>query len=98
MSQSYRCDGCGACCCDIGYPPFLRFEVFELPEELRDEVLEKGFQTNSELVGKWEGHPCYWWDPETRGCTHYEHRPQLCRNFEVGGDSCLAFRKRYNVQ
>jgi Fe-S-cluster containining protein len=82
---------------DIGYPPFLGYEVFELPEELRDEVLKKGFQTNEEWIGKWEGKPCYWWDPETKGCAHYENRPQLCRDFIVGCDSCFAFRRLYGV-
>lgn len=88
------CSGCGVCCKELGTPPFLGFEVFKLPEALRDEVLEKGFQSDSALLGQ----PCYWWDPETKGCSQYENRPQLCRDFEAGSDSCLSFRKFHNIQ
>lgn len=86
------CDNCGVCCKELGTPPFLGFEVFELPNDLRDEVLEKGFSFER------EGKPCYWWDPKGKGCSHYEHRPQLCRDFEAGSDSCLSFRKHHNIE
>ena len=35
---------------------------------------------------------CIWFDPDTKGCSHYEHRPMICREFEVGGEDCLRIR------
>jgi Fe-S-cluster containining protein len=86
------CEGCGVCCKELGTPPFLGFEVFELPSDLKDEVLEKGFGDER------EGKPCYWWDPSTKRCTQYANRPRLCQEFEAGSDSCLGFREFYNIQ
>jgi Fe-S-cluster containining protein len=45
----------------------------------------------------WANLPCLWFDPVTRKCRHYEHRPPVCREFEVGGDSCLFLRERHGV-
>lgn len=36
--------------------------------------------------------PCLWYDAEARRCRHYEHRPQVCREFEVGEEDCLRLR------
>jgi Fe-S-cluster containining protein len=30
-----------------------------------------------------------------RRCRHYEWRPQVCRDYELGGDACLARRREY---
>jgi Fe-S-cluster containining protein len=38
--------------------------------------------------------PCIWFDQETRRCKHYEYRPELCRDFEVGEEDCLRVRFR----
>jgi len=37
---------------------------------------------------------CCWLDPVTRKCRWYEHRPQICRDYEMGGESCLAERQQ----
>lgn len=37
---------------------------------------------------------CIWLDPNTRRCRWYEHRPQICRDYEMGGASCLAEREQ----
>lgn len=36
--------------------------------------------------------PCLWFDPATKGCGHYEWRPEICREFEVGGEDCQRLR------
>jgi Fe-S-cluster containining protein len=41
--------------------------------------------------------PCLWLDPQTRRCRHYEHRPVVCRDFEVGGEECLAHREARGI-
>lgn len=40
---------------------------------------------------------CVWLDPDTLRCRWYEHRPQVCRDHQVGGESCLNWRKRYGI-
>lgn len=89
-----NCNNCGACCQEIGTPPFLRSEIYELPEDLRDEVLafEKS-EPNREKSGK----PCFWFDGDSKRCSHYEDRPMVCRDFEVGTDSCLSYRRYHRI-
>jgi Fe-S-cluster containining protein len=36
--------------------------------------------------------PCFWFDDNTQRCKHYEYRPVICREFEVGSTSCLVYR------
>jgi len=85
------CNNCGVCCKELGTPPFLQFEILKLPKELIAEVQEKGFQ-NERL-----GMPCYWWNPDTKQCNQHEHRPQICRDFDAGGESCLLFRSHHGI-
>ena len=39
--------------------------------------------------------PCVWFDHDTRQCKHHEHRPRVCRDFQVGSKDCLAWRDHY---
>ena len=68
-----------ACCLKVTKPPFTAFEAMTLPAELRESL-------------KVEGDGCTWLDRETKRCKHYEHRPMICENFEVGGLLCLEWR------
>jgi len=36
-------------------------------------------------------------DPETNMCSDYENRPQLCRQFPLGGDGCQNIRSKYHL-
>jgi len=38
------------------------------------------------------GAPCIMYDAAAGRCDSYEHRPEVCRNFEVGGTGCLYER------
>ena len=39
---------------------------------------------------------CIWFNVETRRCSHYEHRPSICREEVVPGDEgCLTWREEY---
>lgn len=78
----------------MGTPPFLGFEIYELPSGLRDEVLD---WINNRPEREMSNLPCYWYDQETRKCKQYAHRPQLCRDFEVGSESCIRFREIFNI-
>jgi len=89
-----NCDNCGVCCSEIGVPPFVRHEIFDLPEELRNEVFAyEESEPNRENSKK----PCYWWDSTTKKCTQYENRPQTCQDFEPGCVSCLSYRDYHNI-
>ena len=44
-----------------------------------------------------ESKPCLWYDAVTRRCKHYEFRPEICREFGVGGEGCLRMRKEAGV-
>ncbi|MEX2139801.1 MAG: YkgJ family cysteine cluster protein [Pirellulales bacterium] len=87
------CDGCGACCMEQGRPPYtddeLRFVPYELLAPIHEYV--------STLEDDDFGQPCIWLDEETKQCRHYEHRPQVCRDFERGGELCIQLRVRYKL-
>jgi Fe-S-cluster containining protein len=38
------------------------------------------------------GLPCLWYDAASKRCRFYEYRPEVCREFEVGGEDCLRIR------
>jgi Fe-S-cluster containining protein len=97
------CDGCGLCCEGIGSPVALYvsrsswsgahpFRPADLPEELIREI-------DDHFGGLFRGQEpqerCLWFDPMARRCRHYEWRPQVCRDYELGGDACLSRRREY---
>ncbi len=95
MSSQITCDGCGACCSGMCSPLFVPehfggTELQALPVAIREEF-EAGMRLRAEE--NWPNDvPCFWQTPDLR-CGHYEHRPKICREFERGGDDCLAWRQ-----
>ena len=65
----------------------------ELPDHLRQE-LETFWELHAGKTDQLQG-PCIWLDLETRQCQHHEHRPQVCRDFEVGSRQCQEWRAFY---
>lgn len=50
------------------------------------------------LAGEWPEDPaCIWLNRETMKCRYHEHRPMICRDFEVGSGDCLGWREQYNI-
>ena len=95
------CDNCGVCCEGIGSPVLLYasrpgfvaphpFRPMDLPQELLDEIEVKfsGLTRGQESMER-----CLWFDPLNRRCQHYEYRPQVCRDYELGGESCRQVRQ-----
>lgn len=66
------------------------------PRELQDQVLGQMRSYLPPTRGKLDG-PCIWLGDTTRLCSHHQHRPQVCRDFRVGGEGCLDWRKEYSV-
>lgn len=91
-SPSEACEGCGACCMHIMSPPYFPEEVSELefsaPDAYRDFVLAKHRRDGIIAAGESDEVPCYFLDLETKRCRHYEHRPKICREFQVGCWQC----------
>ena len=40
---------------------------------------------------------CIWLDSATMQCRYHEHRPSICREFELGTAECIEWRKTYDV-
>jgi uncharacterized protein len=82
------CEGCGACCLHVGRPMFLPTERAALPPALRSQ-LDNWDELTDRLPDYWWWNvPCFWLDLSTMRCRHYGHRPEVCREFEMGGDDC----------
>lgn len=91
------CDGCCACCMHAFEPPFAGVNGVaagpdpyweNLPEILKSEI--ETFRNTVRPRSQGDA-PCLWLDLATKRCRHYEHRPNLCRDFELGGAQCLGF-------
>ncbi len=63
----------------------------QMPEALRRPILGLMEVYQPPVDGGLDG-PCTWLDPETKLCRHHEHRPQVCRDFEIGSQGCLDWR------
>lgn len=95
------CEGCGLCCEGIGSPVVLYasrpgfehhhpFRPVDLPAPLVEEI---DFHFAGLVRGQEPLEQCLWYDANTRGCQHYEYRPQVCRDYELGGRACLERRR-----
>mgnify|MGYP003132971936 CR=1 FL=1 len=63
----------------VGTPPFDEVESVLLKEELREDLAKYGARPN--------GFPCVWLNSKYE-CSHYEHRPRICKEVEPGGNIC----------
>jgi uncharacterized protein len=95
------CYGCGLCCEGIGSPVLLYasrpgfvephpFRPAGLPQTLIDEI---DFHFSGLVRGQEPLERCLWFNPVSRQCRHYEYRPQVCIDYELGGRACLSRRR-----
>ena len=82
-----NCESCGKCCQHMGFPPFMYFEILDLPNVLKQPLLE--VYDNKQVLEE-GGLSCIWL--KDNQCMHYRHRPQICRDFELGSDACIKYR------
>jgi len=103
-----NCDNCGACCFEQGSPPgYLLFtgqitselikflpDDYErfvmMPADAKAEINDYIDRLENELTSG--GGPCCWLDIETRRCRWYQHRPSICRDFELNSEECHGWR------
>ena len=90
------CNGCGSCCLEMCSPPFLGptdEEYLALPDAVQCSY-DLGMAQREE-DGWIDGVACFWFDKESRRCKHYEHRPEICRDFDRGCEACHGWREQY---
>ena len=96
------CDGCGLCCLGIGSPVALYasrpdysdphpYRPVDLPRELIEEINQNfsGLTRGQEPLEQ-----CLWFDTEKKQCKHYQFRPQICIDYQLGGRECLRERRK----
>lgn len=93
LSVITSCEGCGVCCMREISPPYMD-EIDLIPRALQDEVNQH--RAAMELLGGGAG-PCLWFDMATKRCTHYDDRPNVCREFELNGEECHDVRRAFGV-
>jgi Fe-S-cluster containining protein len=99
-----NCDNCGVCCHGQAGLPITYYTVLEpdypLPIALRQEIEDTlaNWTANGDWQGPQDGDPCVWYDQQTKRCIHHEFRPDICRDFEVGGEDCLRIRQETGIQ
>jgi uncharacterized protein len=100
------CDTCnGACCRHMVMPPFVPYfyDGSPLANEEFTTFRYRWPELYAELLAEYdrkqrehdwpEESPCFWLDQATGKCKHYDARPDICREFEVGSPACVSHRE-----
>ena len=78
------CSSCRACCC--------RLEVMLMGEDEVPLELTEADRWGGRVMARLEDGWCAALDRDTMRCRIYEHRPEVCREFQVGESECIAER------
>jgi len=78
------CSTCLACCC--------RLEVMLITDTGVPERYVDTDAWGGEVMARLEDGWCAALDRDTMLCRIYEHRPWVCREFEMGSEDCLTER------
>lgn len=98
IDPSVTCTGCGACCTHMVRPPFMIIDDADWNRLIKwrpDLVME--INADREVRHCDDPAPCLWFDADRRTCKHYDYRPEVCRDYEPGCQSCLDHRARVGV-
>lgn len=102
------CAGCGGACCrnqpspqgfqfvatghtDHAWPDDVDI-LSQAPPEVLDSI--RSYFAERMRLNDWndaDGKPCFWLTEDGR-CRHYEYRPTICRDFELGSNACRKMR------
>jgi Fe-S-cluster containining protein len=87
VDPAIQCGDCAAVCC--------RLTVVLMPEDSVPAWLTDTDDRGLETMAKGRDGWCVAVDPDSRRCTIYERRPQLCRKFAMGGPYCRDERSNW---
>ena len=79
------CSNCQACCC--------RLEVMLITDTGVPKRFIETDRWGGQVMARLEDGWCAALDRETYGCTIYEVRPLICREFAMGSDECISERE-----
>lgn len=96
--MSEWCHNCGLCCMHMRTPPFAGEDMERLKRDRPDLASEIEHWIDSPRFDvSDEEQPCIWLDLATGACKHHEHRPDVCRDYPVGGEDCRMQRQRVGL-
>jgi len=105
--KAQNCDGCSACCHSVGHPPFLLEWEDGVPHPIEGADSQADYQRLFAAPAEAQAayvasrgaidSPCPWLDAIENRCRHYDFRPDICRNFEVGSKWCSQFRELHKI-
>lgn len=81
-----QCHHCAACCC--------RMPVLVLGDPLVPERYVREDESGLAFMAQGDDGWCIALDRNTLRCTIYEWRPQICRDFAMGGLDCQDIRQQ----
>lgn len=87
VEEPVLCSHCEAVCC--------RLTVVLMPEDDVPHWLVAEDEHGPDTMAKGEDGWCVALDRDTMQCSIYEHRPQICRKFKMGGPYCRDERDEY---
>lgn len=85
-TTAISCSDCAACCC--------RLEVLLIGDDGVPDQFTVENRWGGWVMRRLEDGWCAALDRNTMGCTIYEQRPDICRDFPMGGEDCLEQRSR----
>ena len=83
------CDSCRACCC--------RLEVMLMGEDDVPPGLTEADPWGGQVMARLDDGWCAALERDTLRCGIYEHRPAICREYQVSGSDCVAERSNRAV-
>lgn len=99
--DKHPCENCGMCCMHMATPPFVGLGMLrkECPEDAPAPDHEKRIYAWLDSPRrKWADHqPCIWLNRINGQCIHHGVRPMICREFEIGGEACNAYRAQVGL-
>ncbi len=103
MAEDF-CNNCGLCCMHMRTPPFIGdadphwIKLSKaLKDEIRNWVMGPSPRYDFMVQFKEKINPCIWLDLVSGKCKHYDLRPQVCRDYKVGCQSCRTLRKEVDL-
>jgi Fe-S-cluster containining protein len=87
-NSEVSCASCRACCC--------RLEVMIISDTGVPEEFIARDSWGGEVMARLEDGWCAALDRSTFLCTIYDHRPWVCREFEMGSEDCISERSVNN--